>query len=195
LDHDRRTDPIIQFSAEKLFGSRSIRLARITLNRLGGLAAVVAGLLRGVASLVPGNARGVLLLYFATDLFILLGSIGLYTFVREQSGLLGLIGLVLEIIGLGALMGRELSIFGNEAYPVGALVFATGLDVLAVASWKLNKIPRWILFLWIVSTIVGPIGFFSSSLGFLFVVSGLLFASSFFAAGIKVFTDQSRPRR
>ena len=162
----------------------------MTLIRLGGLAAIVAGLLRGVASLVPSNARGVLLLYGATDLFILLGSIGLYAFVHEKSGLLGLIGFVLEVMGLGVLMGRELSIFGDEAYPIGAIVFATGLNLLAVASWNSNEIPRWILFLWIVSTVVGPIGFFLSSLDFLFVVSGLLFATSYVAAGIKVFTDQ-----
>ena len=48
--------------------------------RLGGLAAILAGILRGVGSVVPDTSPDVALqiLYFFTDLFIILGIITLY---------------------------------------------------------------------------------------------------------------------
>jgi hypothetical protein len=66
-------------------------------------------------------------------------------------------------------------------------MFAVGLDLFAIASWKSKTLPRWILILLILSTVVGPIGFFTSSLTALFAVSGILFGIGFASAGIAVY--------
>jgi hypothetical protein len=126
-----------------------------------------------------------MLLYLFTDVFLLFGSIGLYWFQQEEIGLAGTLAVPLMIGGNLVLIGRDVGIFGASLYPVGALMFAAGLDLLAVGSWKAKKFSRWILILWILSTIVGPIGYFAG-LSVLFAVSGVLFAFGFARAGITV---------
>ena len=159
--------------------------------RLTGLAAILAGSLRGIASFVPSTARGVLLLYFVTDIFILFGTTGLYEFLRPEIGRIGLLGFLLEMVGVAILIGREVAIFGPSAYPVGALIFAAGLDLFGIASWKAKRLPPWIILLWILSTVVGPVGFLRPGLNFLFVASGVMFAIGFAAAGVRVFASQT----
>lgn len=161
-------------------------MLRKSLIRLFGLAAIVAGILRGIASFVPGTTPRVMLLYLVTDVFLLFGSIGLYWFELEEVGLAGTLGFALQIAGILMLIGRDVAIFGASIYPIGALIFAAGLDVLAVGSWKAKKFPRWILLLWIISTIAGPIGYFAGGLSVLFVLSGILFGFGFAGAGITV---------
>ncbi len=134
-------------------------MLRKSLIRLYGLAAIVAGILRGIASFVPGTTPRVMLLYLVTDVLLLFGSIGLYSFQLEEIGLAGTLGFALQVAGILMLIGRDVAIFGASLYPIGALMFAAGLDLLAVGSWKAKKFPRWILLLWIFSTIAGPIGY------------------------------------
>lgn len=161
-------------------------MLRTSIIRSCGLAAIVAGILRGIASFVPGTTHRVMLLYLFTDVFLLFGSIGLYWFQQEEVGLAGTLALLLMIGGNLVLLGRDVAIFGASLYPVGALMFAAGLDLLAVGSWKAKKFSRWILILWILSTIIGPIGYFAGGLSVLFVVSGVLFGFGFARAGITV---------
>ena len=127
-----------------------------------------------------------MLLYFVIDVLLLFGSIGLYGFRRDEIGLLGTLGGVLAIVAALILIARDLAIFGESIYPVGALMFAVGLDLLAIGLWKGKKIPRWILVLLILSTVIGPVGFFARGLSVLFVASGILFGIGFAAAGITI---------
>jgi hypothetical protein len=125
-------------------------------------------------------------LYFFTDVFLLLGSIGTYGFQREEIGLTGTLGFLLQVVGALIRITRDVAILGSGAYPVGALMFAACLDLLAAGSWKGKKFPRWILIFWVLSTIVGPIGYFTGGLSVLFVVSGMLFGIAFAGGGITV---------
>jgi multisubunit Na+/H+ antiporter MnhG subunit len=154
--------------------------------RLFGLAAIVAGILRGLTSLIPGTTPHVMLLYLVVDVFLLFGSIGLYRFQREENRWPETLGFLLQMVGVLILIGRDVAIFGAGIYPVGALMFAVGLDLVAVSSWRAKKFPRWILLFLIASTIVGPIGFFARGLGVLFVVSGIVFGIGFAGAGAQI---------
>ena len=127
-----------------------------------------------------------MLLYLFTDVFILFGSIGLYWFQQEEIGLAGTLAFPLMMGGNLLLIGRDVAIFSASLYPFGALMYAAGLDSLAVGSWQAKKFSRWIPILWILSTIVGPIGYFAGGLSVLFVVSGVLFGFGFAQAGITV---------
>ena len=161
-------------------------MLRTSVIRSCGLAAIVAGTLRGIASFVPGTTHHVMLLYLFTDVFILFGSIGLYWFQQEEMGLAGTWAFPLMMGGNLVLIGRDVAIFSASLYPFGALMFAAGLDTLAVGSWKAKKFSRWIPILWILSTTVGPIGYFARGLSVLFVISGVLFGFGFAGAGITV---------
>ena len=161
---------------------------RTSLIRLCGLAAIVAGVLRGIASVIPDTTPRIMALYFFTDVFLLFGSIGIYVVQSEEIGLTGTLGFVVQVVGALILIVRDVAVLGSGVYLIGALMFAAGLDLLAAGSWRGKRFGRWILILWVLSTIVGPIGYFSEGLSVLFIVSGMLFGVAFAAGGITVYS-------
>jgi hypothetical protein len=160
--------------------------------RIGGLAAVIAGTLRFITSLLPATTPFIVLFYFLVDVFLLLGTIGLYGFQGKEIGVMGTFGFLLQMIGILLLIGRDVAIFGASLYPVGALTFALGLDLFAISSWRIRRFAPWILLLWILSTIVGPVGYFAPGLRPLFALSGILFGIAFAAAGFTVLSEWAR---
>lgn len=163
-------------------------MSSTNLMRLGGLAAIIAGIMRGINSFLPTNLPIVTIeiLYLITDIFILFGIMGIYGFEHQESGLWGFFGFLLAIVGTGIIIGPDGSIGGVNMYPVGSLILAAGLILLAVGSWIANKFPRWIPVFWVLSTIVGFIGYFSPGLNLLFVISGVIFGIGFAGAGIEI---------
>ncbi|WP_404783214.1 hypothetical protein [Altericista sp. CCNU0014] len=165
-------------------------MSSINLIRLGGLAAILAGILRGVNSFVSSDAPIVAILYLLTDIFILFGMIGIYGFQHQEARLWGFLGFLLAIIGIAII--RTGAIAGVSLYAIGASIFTAGLSLLAVGSWIARKLPRWIPIFWVISTIVGFIGYFIPGLSLLFVISGVTFGISFAGAGIKVWSAASK---
>jgi hypothetical protein len=163
-------------------------MSSTNLIRWGGLAAIIAGILRGVNSFLPNFIPGVTLefLYLLTDIFILFGIMGIYGFEHQESGLWGFCGFLLAIVGTGIIIGPDGLIGSVSMYPVGSLILATGLILLAVGSWIANKFSRWIPILWVLSTIIGFIGHFSPGLNLLFVISGVMFGIGFAGAGFEI---------
>jgi hypothetical protein len=167
-------------------------MSSANLIRLGGLAAIVAGILRGVNSFMPSSTPSVAIsiLYLLTDIFILFGIIGIYGFQHQESRLWGGFGFLLTIIGIAII--RTGAISGFSLYPIGASTFTAGLSLFAVGSWIAKKLPRWVSFFWVLSTIVGFIGYFIPGLSLLFVTSGVIFGIGFAGAGIKVWSATSK---
>jgi hypothetical protein len=166
-------------------------MSSANLIRLGGLAAVIAGILRGVNSFIPSNNPSVAIAisYLLTDIFIILGIIGVYGFQHHESRLWGGFGFLLAIIGIAII--RTGAISGVSLYPIGASTFTVGLSLFAVGSWIAKKLPRWVPVFWVLSTIIGFVGYFIPSLSPLFVVSGVIFGLGFAGAGIKVWSATS----
>jgi hypothetical protein len=161
-----------------------------TLIRLGGLAAILAGILRGVTSILSSDAPGVAILYLLTDIFILFGIIGIYGFQYQESGLWGFWGFLLTIVGIAII--RTGSMSGVSLYPIGASIFTVGLSLLAVGSWMARKLPLWVSVFWVLSTIVGFMGYFIPGLNLLFATSGVIFGISFAGAGIAICSSTSK---
>jgi hypothetical protein len=159
-------------------------MSSANLIRSGGIAAIIAGILRSVSSFLPSSIPHLDLLYLLIDLCILFGMMGLYGFQHQESGLWGFFGFLLTIIGIG--MIRTGVISGIQMYPIGASLFTLGLSLFAIGSWIASKLPRWISIFWILSTIVGFLGYFGSGINLLFVLSGVLFGVGFTGAGIKL---------
>lgn len=169
-------------------------MSSTNLMRLGGLAAIIAGIMRAINSFLPANLSSVTLeiLYLVTDIFILFGIMGIYGFEHQESGLWGFWGFLLASVGTGIIIGPDGSIGGVNMYPVGSLMLAAGLVLLAVGSWIANRLPRWVSIAWVLSTIVGFIGYFSPGLNLLFVGSGIIFGSGFAGAGLRVWSVTSQ---
>jgi hypothetical protein len=171
-------------------------MSSVNLIRLGGLAAIIAGVVRGLNSFLPNSTTGVTieLLYLFTDLLILLGMVGLYGFQHRESGAWGLLGFLLAILGI--VMIRSGAISGVNLYPAGAFIFTVGLSVFAVGSWIASKLPRWVSVFWVLSTVVGVVGYFVPRVDFiLFVCSGVFFGVGFAGAGFRVYSATRMPLR
>lgn len=160
---------------------------KTNLVRIGGIAAILAGALRGLSSVLSPSSTRIMTLYLGIDVLLLISSIGLFEYQRLEAGVLGISAVALEALGASILIARDLSVLGETSYPIGALAFAIGLDLFAIAAWRSKTLPRWILILLMLSTVIGPIGFFSSRLAFLFAVSGLIFAIGFASMGVAVY--------
>ncbi len=160
--------------------------------RLSGVAAGVTGALRVLTSLLPPPTGRIMTLYLTIDVLLLFGCVGLYEFQRLAIRVLETLGLLLEILGALILIARDLALLSSEAYPIGALLFAAGVDLFAIGSWRSRTFPRWILMLLILSTVIGPIGFFTPSLAVLFAASGILFGIGFMSAGISMLLPRRR---
>jgi hypothetical protein len=160
--------------------------------RLGGLSAIVAGILRGINSFLPSSNPNVTtsILYLLTDIFLLFGIMGIYGFQHQEYRLWGVFGFILAIVGIAII--RTGSIAGVSLYPIGASMFTVGLSLFAVGSWIASLLPRWVSVLWILSTIVGVMGYFIPSLNLLFVASGVIFGIGFAGAGMKIWSSTSK---
>ena len=64
------------------------------------------------------------------------------------------------------------------------MTFSVGLDLFAIHLLQTRKMPGWIPIAWLVSTVIGPLGFFVHQLHFLFALSGLIFGIAFATAGV-----------
>jgi|SoiMethySBSTD1v2_1073268.scaffolds.fasta_scaffold09908_2 hypothetical protein len=156
----------------------------LKITRSCAIAAILAGLLRATASFVPETTANVYVLYFLIDLFLLTGVIGLYLSSMTGGRMLGRLGFVLMCSALLVLIARDIGVVTPNAYAVAAALFSLGLDLFAIQALRTRKIPVGIPIGWILSTIVGPVGFFVPELRFLFAISGLLFGIAFMGAGV-----------
>jgi hypothetical protein len=172
-------------------------MSSTALIRFSGLAAILAGLLRGIASVLPSTIPIIDLeiLYFFTDVFILFGLMGLYAFQHEEIGVGGFIGFLIATVGIGSIIGPDGEISGLSMYVVGASIFAVGLNLFAIGTWKASKLPRWVPALWILSTIIGFIGYFAKGYSMLFVISGIIFSVSYGGAGVQMWSAVDNTRR
>lgn len=164
-------------------------MSRLNLTRWGGFAALLAGILRGIASFTPTSTSITLRsFYFAIDVLLFLGIMGLYGFQRRKTGWWGLVGFVLALTGAGLLIGHDIANTSVNLYlyPIAALLFALGISVFAIGAWRAETLPRWASALLIASTIVGILGYFVKGFDILFVLSGVIFAIAFAGAGLKV---------
>jgi hypothetical protein len=159
-------------------------VSKLTFIRMCAVGAILAGALRAISSFVPDTTSKVYILYFAIDLFLLFGVVGLHRSSITEGKILGLVGFVLMVLALLLLIARDVGVIAAGAYAAGAGLFSVGLDLFAIQVLRTRQIPSWIPIGWIVSTVVGPIGFFVPSMHLFFALSGLLFGIAFAGAGV-----------
>lgn len=155
-----------------------------TLLRLAGAAALAGAGLRAAGAFpalhVPG--QGTEALYFAIDLLLTLGLVGLFAGVAQFRGWLGVVGFAgalagFELIRTGARLG------GGDAYQRSSTILGLGLAVAGLALVGGRGLVRWAGAAWLASLAVGLIGaVLQWPLGF--TVASLLFCLGFGLGGI-----------
>lgn len=129
------------------------------------------------------------------DILILFAILGVYAFLGERSGVAGLLGFLLGVVGTAITTGPDGELGGVDMYAADSAVLVVGLVLLAVGSWKVAMLPRWVPVLWVLTVVLGFVGAAVKGLDDLFVVSGVPFGLSFLGAGVRVWSEtDSIPR-
>ena len=159
-------------------------MSRATLIRAGGTAAIAGGVLRAAASFVPnlGSDAERQVLYLVIDVCLLLGLLGFYELRHREIGRTGAVGFVLALVGL-MLVRSSRAVPGLDLYPAGALAMAAGVIVMSGRAWRLKMLAPWVPGAFIASTLVGILGTFADTTGWLFAASGVLFGAAFAGLG------------
>ncbi|HKY84931.1 MAG TPA: hypothetical protein VJ160_08920 [Anaerolineales bacterium] len=167
-----------------------------TLIKWSGLAAIVAGagtlLLSAASPSAPDSGSPVVWGFLLTGLMTQFGLIGIYAVQIRESSWQGLIGFVLALSGNAFFILPETSIGGVNTGQVGGGIYALGLLLLAVGTWRARKFPRWIPALWLLAIVVGLPAFFAQGLqAVAFLLGGVLFGAGFIAAGYWLWSGKS----
>jgi hypothetical protein len=167
-------------------------LNRASLIRLAAVAAILGGALRiADAFLGSSGAQFQQLAYFATDVMLIFGLCGIYFSRSDRLGFPGLFGFVLAITGILMVRSAALSVFGLNAYLVGAAVTLLGVDLISIIMLIRGAFPKLIPILWIASLAFGVIGMFGAAASWAVPLAGVTFGVGFIAAGMILFSDQT----
>ena len=166
-------------------------MSSAALIRCGGLAAILAGALRTAIAFLPAIEPSVALewLYLLVDVLLLFGLLGVYAYQHAESGIWGFAGFLLAATGLESIGGPDGKIGNVDVYTAGATLIGIGLVVLAVGSWRAQKLPRYVPALWVLSTVVGMSGFLVAGSTVPFRIAGIAFGLGFVGAGVRLWSD------
>ena len=148
-----------------------------------GVAAVIGGGLRIVDSFTGSVFDMATLdrMYFATDVFLMLGLVGWYFSRAQRLGSPGLTGFVLGVLGL--MIIRSAYLFEPRGYMIGSVLVLVGLVVMNVLTILRRDGPIAAPVLWNISLVFG---FLALASGPLAPVAGVIFGVGYILAGIEV---------
>jgi len=156
-----------------------------TLPRISGLCAIAGGLLRAANTFAAGavDPHTLQLLYFAIDVLLVFGLMGIYLGARQKLGLAGLAGFAVSVIGL--LIVRSGALFGG--YQTGAAVVLTGTVLLGIAMLLHTK-ARTAPLLWLSSLALGIASIAAPRIFLTTALAGVAYGAGFAAAGYRLFS-------
>ncbi len=146
--------------------------------RISALAAMAGGLLRIAGTFAAQlGAHDAQLIYFATDVLLVAGLLGIYLSRRGVLGAMGFAGFAVALFGI--LMIRSAELFGG--YAMGAAITITGFVVLGIAM-LLARMEKTAPILWIASLVLGIAGS-ALKLDVPAALAGVAFGAGFALAG------------
>jgi hypothetical protein len=155
----------------------------VTLLRLAGAAAIAGGTLRIIDVFLPAMADATRQqIYFVTDLFLLVGAIGLYAENARALRWRGATGFALFLLGILLVRSPQVSFFGAGGYQTGAAIALTGICILGLAL-LLERTALLAPLMWLGALATGIVG--SGGIAPLSAVAlaGILFGAGFIALG------------
>jgi len=159
--------------------------------RILGGAAIAGGVLRIMDSftlgvLSPGTLS---LLYFVTDVLLLLGIAGIYWSRRTTIGIAGTIGAA--IFALGIVWIRIDAFTGANVYQLGAAVALLGLAVLSGEELLRRRDIVAAPVLWLAAFLFGIVGTLGLMVPVMTIAAGVAFGAGFVVAGRQVLANRS----
>lgn len=148
-----------------------------------GLAAIIAGVFTLFATLLENNPPSYMgVIYLVSSLSLLIALVGMYSYQREEAGLLALLGTITVIVG-NLLFGSDSTI------QLANMLYGLGIMLVAVATLRAAKFPRWVPILWLLAIVVGIPGSFLTNLqNILYLFGAVFFALGFVGAGYHLWT-------
>lgn len=150
--------------------------------RVLGLAAIVGGAFRVVDSFVTQAlpADVLVTLYFATDVFLLLGIAGIY--LSRRLGIVGVIGVLIFVVGILLVRASAFGILGANGYQLAAAIALSGLVIFSAESLS-RRTGIASSMLWLSALgfgVMGVLGFVSALMT---ILAGVAFGVGFIVAG------------
>ena len=141
------------------------------------------------------------LLDFTAITSIVFALIGIYGIQVKESGLTGFLGflfaMLMSTIGL-SLISWSPGISQVEGpaemiVPVMGLAGLIGYTLLAIGSWRANKLPRWAVVLWPVGTIISAAGMMFENADYIHVIGISIWGLGMIGVGIKLLSSMVKP--
>lgn len=147
-----------------------------------GLAAAIGGVLRVIDSFVTQAlaADTLAALYFATDVFLLLGIAGIY--LSRTLGVAGVIGVVIFVVGILLVRASAFGMLGPNGYQLAAAIALLGLVILS-AEFLLRRTGTAPAMLWLSAFGFGVIGVVGLAPALMTILAGIAFGAGFIVAG------------
>lgn len=161
-------------------------MKELTLFRMAGASACLAGALRIVAAFTSGDPTTANeVLYLVIDLAMLFAVIGVYASESARTGVPGLLGFLVATAGTALIVGPDVELGGVDLYFTGSLMIAFGLAALSVTSWRRGNGRSWVAAFYCTSVPVGMTGY-SMNIDILFIMSGVLFGLGLVGSGVEL---------
>lgn len=162
--------------------------------RVLGIAAIAGGVLRIVDSFTAGvlSPQILSLLYFITDVLLLLGIAGIYWSRRATLGVAGIAGSVIFALGIVWIRFSAYAMPGPNGYQLGAAIALLGLGILSVDELLRRGGVRAAPILWLAALLFGIAGALGLMVPLMTVAAGVAFGAGFVMAGRQVLATQAQ---
>jgi hypothetical protein len=162
----------------------------MNLVRVLGIAAIAGGVLRIVDSFTTGvlSPQILSLLYFVTDVLLLLGIAGIYWSRRAKLGIAGVGGVVIFALGILWIRIAAYIMPGANGYQLGAAIALTGLGLLSGEELLRGSGANAVPVLWLAAVLFAVTGALGAMVLFMTVAAGVAFGAGFVMAGRRVLT-------
>ncbi len=125
--------------------------------------------------------------YFLSTFLTLFALTGIYLYQKKNAGILNLIGYGIAMIANLLMLVGEPFLGEEIVLTAGGSLYALGMMILAIGTYKPGRFPRWIPALWIITPLIGLPGWFMGDTvlaALLLLLGTTAFGAAFIGAGI-----------
>ncbi|MBV9044730.1 MAG: hypothetical protein JO294_06375 [Alphaproteobacteria bacterium] len=150
--------------------------------RAGGVSAIVGGVMRAAGSFAPAilSPSVQAVLYFATDIFLLLGVAGFWLKQRASLGFVGALGLGVFVAGI-----LVIRVTNGAEYQLGAAVALLGVTLYAASTLIARSAAPFAPVAWLAALVFGVAGMLGFAPAAMMLAAGVAFGIGFVAAGLE----------
>lgn len=125
--------------------------------------------------------------YLLSTFLTLFALTGIFLYQRKNAGVFNLAGFVIAIFANLLMLVGEPFIGEELVLTIGGSLYALGIMILAIGTFKPGKFPRWIPALWIIAPLIGLPGWFMGGTvltALLLLIGTTAFSAAFIGAGV-----------